>query len=110
MPDNQTDSCIKQDYPYQLLVNAYILMAVPSLLSFISCLILSLSIRLTPATWERTRFKFVFYLLAMYAIVSGATLFPTSYVKNKSLCDSQGFLIEFSGMYGILWTGFTQSH
>jgi hypothetical protein len=106
MQSNEIDSSIKHDYPYQLLVNAYILMAVPSLLSFISCLILSLSIRLTLATWERTRFKFVFYLLAMYAVVSGATLFPTSYIKSKSLCDTQGFLLEFSGMSGILWTGF----
>jgi hypothetical protein len=88
-------------------INGYILIAVPSLLSFISCLILSLSIRLTTATWERTRFKFVFYLLVMYSIVSGATLFPTSYnTTNDSFCALQGYLIEFSSMYGILWTGF----
>jgi hypothetical protein len=43
----------------------------------------------------------------MYVIVSGATLLPTVYYpKNKDFCNAQGVLIEFSSMYGILWTLF----
>jgi hypothetical protein len=77
-----------------------------AILSFISCLLLSISIRLTPSAWENTRIKFIFYLLVLDALTNAATLLPTGYYKNNELfCTVQGTLIQIFTLSSILWTG-----
>ena len=75
-----------------------------SLISLIACWFMCVTILTFRQLRSKTEMKYVFVLELFYGVQCFVTILPGS--LNEDLCTFQGFSIRFTGLCGVLWTGY----
>lgn len=75
-----------------------------SLISLIACWCMCITILTFKQLRSKTEMKYVFVLELFYGFQCFVTILPGS--LNEDLCTFQGFSIRFTGLCGVLWTGY----